>query len=148
MEDNRGKFAVIAAGYPDNMNKFVCSNPGLQSRFDVTYALPDYSFEELFTIAQKLLALYELVLQPEAAQHLSTYLQHAYENRDKFFGNARFVRQTIEAVVTKQNLRMAAMPRDQRTQEVMQQVLLQDVAQLQDIERNRRPTIGFRARGT
>ncbi len=144
MEDKRGKFAVIAAGYPDNMNEFVRSNPGLQSRFDVTYALPDYSFEELFTIAQKLLALHDLALQPEAAQHLSAYLQRAYENRDKFFGNARFVRQTADAIVIKQNLRMAALPRDQRTHETMQQIALEDVSHLQEIEKNKRPTIGFK----
>jgi hypothetical protein len=59
--------------------------------------------------------LHDLELQPEAAQHLSGYLQTAYENRDKFFGNARFVRQTVEAIVTKQNLRMAAMNKEQRT---------------------------------
>ncbi|MEO6253994.1 MAG: AAA family ATPase [Ferruginibacter sp.] len=144
MEDNRGKFAVIAAGYPDNMHAFVRSNPGLQSRFDVTYSLPDYTYEELFTIAQKLLALHDLSLQPEAAQHLSGYLQRAYENRDKFFGNARFVRQTVEGIVTKQHLRMAAMAREQRTQEQMRLVTLEDVAQLQEIEKNKRPTIGFK----
>ncbi len=144
MEDKRGKFAVIAAGYPDNMNEFVRSNPGLQSRFDVTYALPDYSFEELFTIAQKLLALHELVLQPEAALHLSGYLQRACENRDKFFGNARFVRQATDAIVTKQNLRMAAMPREQRTREGMQQVMLEDVIHLQENEKNKKSPIGFK----
>lgn len=144
MEDKRGKFAVIAAGYPDNMNEFVRSNPGLQSRFDVTYALPDYSFEELFAIAQKLLALHDLVLLPEAAQHLSGYLQRAYENRDKFFGNARFVRQTADAIVIKQNLRMAALPRDQRTPDGMRQVSLEDLAQLPEFETNKRPTIGFK----
>jgi SpoVK/Ycf46/Vps4 family AAA+-type ATPase len=145
MEDKRGKFAVLAAGYPDNMNEFVRSNPGLQSRFDATYALPDYSFEELFAIAQKLLALHDLVLEPEAAQHLSGYLQRAYENRDKFFGNARFVRQSVEAIVTKQNLRMAAMLRDQRTQEAMQQVLLADVIHLQESEKkDKRSPIGFK----
>ncbi|MEP7237295.1 MAG: AAA family ATPase [Ferruginibacter sp.] len=148
MEDKRGKFAVIAAGYPDNMNEFVRSNPGLQSRFDVTYALPDYSFEELFVIAQKLLAQHDLVLQADAAQHLSGYLQRACDNRDKFFGNARFVRQTADAVVIKQNLRMAAMPRDQRTAEIMQQVALEDVAQLQEIEKNKRPVIGFKTYST
>ncbi|MFZ1304883.1 MAG: hypothetical protein WAR80_03530, partial [Ferruginibacter sp.] len=144
MEDKRGKFAVIAAGYPDNMNEFVRSNPGLQSRFDVTYALPDYSFEELFTIAQKLLTLHDMVLLPDAALHLSDYLKRAYENRDKFFGNARFVRQTADAIVIKQHLRMAAMPRDQRTPEGMQQVTLEDVAHLQEPEKNKRPTIGFK----
>jgi SpoVK/Ycf46/Vps4 family AAA+-type ATPase len=148
MEDKRGKFAVIAAGYPDNMNEFVRSNPGLQSRFDVTYALPDYSFAELFTIAQKLLALHDLTLQPEAAQQLSAYLQRACDNRDKFFGNARFVRQITDAIVIKQNLRMAALSREQRTLEDMRQVAPEDVAELQEVEKNRRPVIGFKTYST
>ena len=148
MEDNRGKFAIIAAGYPDNMNQFVRSNPGLQSRFDITYSLPDYSFEELFTIAQKLLTMHDLVLQPEAEQHLSGYFQRACENRDKFFGNARFVRQIVDVVATKQNLRMAAMPREQRTQDVMQQITLDDVVQLPEVEKNKRSAIGFRSHGS
>ncbi|HEX2683394.1 MAG TPA: AAA family ATPase [Ferruginibacter sp.] len=144
MEDNRGKFAVLAAGYPDNMHQFVRSNPGLQSRFDVTYNLPDYSFEELFAIAQKLLALHDLEMDTSAADHVSNYLKNSYENRDKFFGNARFVRQSVESIVTRQNLRMAALPREQRTLESMRQVLLDDVSHLQEVEKKGRPTIGFK----
>jgi len=144
MEDNRGKFAVIAAGYPDNMEEFVHSNPGLQSRFDVTYHLPDYSFEELYEIAQRLLTQNDLALDDEAAQHLSTYLQKAYQERDKFFGNARFVRQTVEAIVTRQHLRMASIPREQRTPQLMEQVVLSDVQQLPVRESGRRQRIGFK----
>lgn len=144
MEDRRGQFSVIAAGYPDNMQDFFRSNPGLQSRFDVAYHLPDYSFEELFSIAQKLLASHELLLQDDAAQHLSSYLKNAYESRDKFFGNARFVRQTVEAIVTRQHLRMAAIPVVQRTANVLKQVILADVASLKIMEGHKKHVIGFR----
>ncbi len=148
MEDKRGKFAVLAAGYPDNMHEFVQSNPGLKSRFDATYHLPDYTYEELLTIAQKLLALHELTLADDALQHLSGYLQQAYDGRDKFFGNARFVRQTVDAIVTRQHLRMAAMPSAQRRAEMMRQVLLADVDQLvMKEDTNKRSPIGFRMNG-
>ncbi len=148
MEDKRGKFAVLAAGYPDNMHEFVESNPGLKSRFDATYHLPDYTYEELLTIGQKLLALHELELADDALQHLSGYLQQSYDGRDKFFGNARFVRQAVDAIVTRQHLRMAAMASTQRTPEMMRQVILADVNQLVAKENpNKRSPIGFRMNG-
>ena len=144
MEDQRGKFSVIAAGYTDNMDEFVRSNPGLKSRFDITYHLPDYSCEELFAIAEKQLAAQDLSLQPEAAAHVSAYLKSAYENRDKYFGNARFVRQAVDAIVTAQNLRMASLPREQRTPEILRQVVVADVVQLEIKKTTQRQTIGFK----
>ena len=51
MEDLRGKFGVIVAGYTGNMEEFIASNPGLRSRFDKYFLFEDYSAEEMFTIA-------------------------------------------------------------------------------------------------
>ena len=146
MEDHRGKFSVIVAGYTDNMGEFVRSNPGLQSRFDATYNLPDYTCPELLQIARNLLAAQELTLQGDASQYLSDYLSQAYDHRDKFFGNARFVRQAVETIVTRQNLRMAALPSAVRTPEMMKQVLLTDVETLQvQVQANaQRQAIGFK----
>jgi ATP-dependent Clp protease ATP-binding subunit ClpA len=42
MEDNRGKFGVIVAGYTENMHQFIESNPGLKSRFDMYFEFQDY----------------------------------------------------------------------------------------------------------
>ncbi len=50
MENNRGKIAVVVAGYPEEMTKFMEMNPGLKSRFDVTIDFPDYSNDELLEI--------------------------------------------------------------------------------------------------
>lgn len=50
MENNRGKIAVVVAGYPEEMTKFMTMNPGLKSRFDVTIDFPDYSNDELVEI--------------------------------------------------------------------------------------------------
>ncbi len=51
MEDMRGKFGVIVAGYPQNMHEFIESNPGFKSRFDKTFLFEDYTPEQLMTIA-------------------------------------------------------------------------------------------------
>lgn len=146
MEDSRGRFAVIVAGYTDNMSTFIRSNPGLQSRFDATYNLPDYTCPELLQIAQHLLAAQDLVLQPDALQYLSAYLEQAYQTRDKYFGNARFVRQAVEGIVTRQNLRMAALAAGQRTPDMMKGIVLADVETLQIRESLEQRPIGFKGR--
>jgi SpoVK/Ycf46/Vps4 family AAA+-type ATPase len=56
MEDNRGGFVVIVAGYTDNMKHFLESNPGLHSRFDRNYHFVDYDGKDLFDIAVKMLS--------------------------------------------------------------------------------------------
>ncbi len=50
MENNRGQIAVVVAGYPEEMKKFMDMNPGLKSRFDATVDFPDYSNDELVEI--------------------------------------------------------------------------------------------------
>ena len=54
MEDHRGEFAVIAAGYTKEMGEFVLSNPGLKSRFSTVIEFPDYSASELLTVFKDL----------------------------------------------------------------------------------------------
>lgn len=55
MERNRGNIVVVAAGYPEKMQEFLDSNPGLRSRFDVTLQFDDYSVHEMMQIFQNLL---------------------------------------------------------------------------------------------
>jgi SpoVK/Ycf46/Vps4 family AAA+-type ATPase len=144
MEDLRGQFAVIVAGYPDNMHRFMETNPGLKSRFDRTYEFADYSADELMTIAMSLLDKEKLKPTEEAEQHLRNYLNFLYEKRDKFFGNARTVRQVIGEAVKNQHLRMASTPSAERTVKVLETLTIDDVKEFEIKDSGSRSTLGFR----
>ncbi|HWY12577.1 MAG TPA: AAA family ATPase [Bacteroidia bacterium] len=144
MEDQRGKFGVIVAGYPDNMFKFIEMNPGLKSRFDKTFNFYDYTAEQLLQIADVLVKKEGLTISPDAKEHLNKYFNAIYEKRDKFFGNARTVRQAIGEVVMKQNLRMASVPAAQRTPEALSSLIFDDVKHLAVESGKSSSSLGFR----
>ncbi|MCX6311830.1 MAG: AAA family ATPase [Bacteroidetes bacterium] len=144
MEDLRGQFAVIVAGYPDNMFKFIETNPGLKSRFDRKYDFKDYSSEELFAIGKNLLANEKLTPTAEAENHLKSYFDFLYQSRDKFFGNARTVRQVIGEAIKNQHLRMASLASSERSVEVLSTLTMEDVAEFELKNESGRQQMGFR----
>lgn len=146
MEDQRGEFAVIAAGYPDEMEKLLESNPGLKSRFDKTINFPDYSVDELWDIALLMFSREHLQPNAQAKDHVKGYLTHLYESRNKFFGNARTVRKLVGEAVKKQHLRMAEVAAAKRTNEMIGTLTLADVEHLQETEESKK-TIGFKMSG-
>ena len=75
MEDHRGEFVVIVAGYTEEMFRFLESNPGLKSRFDKFIHFSDYSPEDLYVIAVNMFASENLQLQDAAAAHLQQYIK-------------------------------------------------------------------------
>lgn len=134
MEDNRGKFAVIVAGYPGNMETFLKMNPGLKSRFDKTLIFKDYSPETLYEIYLQMLSAEDLTPDKQAEEYLKLYIKGLYKARDKYFGNARTVRKIVEEAVRKQNLRMASVPARKRSVEAVRTLTYPDV---KDIEVNK-----------
>jgi SpoVK/Ycf46/Vps4 family AAA+-type ATPase len=147
MEDERGKFAVIAAGYPDNMNVFLHANPGLKSRFDRVWHFYDYTPEILFQIAVSMFDTEGLKLDESAEKYLNELLNQLYNTRDKFFGNARSIRKIVEQAVKKQNLRMASLPSEERTESMMEQVSIMDLQDIAIDEKNlkERKSMGFKS---
>lgn len=146
MEDNRGKFGVIVAGYTDNMQDFISSNPGLRSRFDKFFEFPDYTPHEMFTIANAMFSKEGVRLNDDARNHLYNYFTFIHERRDKHFGNARTVRQVVGEAIKNQHLRLAAMRKEDRVGEVMEVVLLGDVLEFEMKETTPlRAPIGFRS---
>ncbi|MEM7575201.1 MAG: AAA family ATPase [Bacteroidota bacterium] len=105
MEDLRGQFFVFVAGYPDNMDHFLRVNPGLNSRFDKYLEFDDYSGEELLKIAEAMLATAEAKLTSGARAHLIRYFNFLHKYRDKYFGNARAVRQIVQDILRRHDLR-------------------------------------------
>jgi SpoVK/Ycf46/Vps4 family AAA+-type ATPase len=147
MEDERGKFAVIAAGYPDNMNVFLHANPGLKSRFDRVWHFYDYQPDILLKIAISMFDTEGLKLDESAEKYLVDLLNKLYATRDKFFGNARSIRKIVEQAVKKQNLRMASLPAEERTQSMMEQVSIMDLQDIALDEKNmqEKKSMGFKS---
>ena len=118
---------------------------GLKSRFDRTYDFQDYTPEELFKIASDMLVKENLQPTPEAGEHLREYLNYLYDTRDKFFGNARTVRQIIGEAIKNQHLRLASMQPAERTLEVLRTLTLDDVQEFEVKEsKGARGSLGFR----
>lgn len=107
MEDYRGRFFVIVAGYPDQMEVFLKANPGLSSRFDKTYVFEDYSSPQLLDIAIQMLVSEGYKCDPKAKTALVSLLTEMYNKKEKYFGNARAVRKLILDIIKYQNLRIA-----------------------------------------
>jgi SpoVK/Ycf46/Vps4 family AAA+-type ATPase len=145
MEDLRGQFVVIVAGYTEPMHRFLESNPGLSSRFDKTLVFEDYTPEELFAIALSMLKAEGLAPDEQASVHLQNYLQLLYDRRDKYFGNARSVRKVVEEVIKNRDLRLAGMPKAERTPELLDKVILADMEEFKLAEQSSdtRKRIGF-----
>ena len=147
MEDKRGKFIVVTAGYTDNMNQFLEMNPGLKSRFDRVIHFDDYNADELMQIARTMLRHESLTAEDAADNHLKNYLAYLHQKRDKFFGNARSVRKIIEVAVKNQNLRMASLPKDERTTEQLQTLTFDDVDEFKAGGDSTTTGIGFKLGG-
>ncbi len=127
MEDRRGQFFVFVAGYPDNMEAFLKANPGLSSRFDKVLKFEDYSSKELLRIALQMLEDKGILPAPEAEEHLASYMVFLYNYRDKYFGNARTVRQVVTEAIKNQNLRLASLSPDERENISSNVLILEDV---------------------
>jgi SpoVK/Ycf46/Vps4 family AAA+-type ATPase len=127
MEDRRGEFIVIAAGYTQNMEKFMESNPGLKSRFDKVFYFEDFNADELYTVAINQLGENNITPDAAAAEQLKKYIEFMYKNRDKYFGNGRSVRKVIEEAIRNQHLRLSELPKNKQTAKTINTLVLEDV---------------------
>ncbi|WP_033341715.1 right-handed parallel beta-helix repeat-containing protein [Catenuloplanes japonicus] len=105
MEDHREEVVVIVAGYPQEMARFVSTNPGLSSRFSRTLTFDDYTADELVSIVQSQAKEHEYHLGPDAAEKLRGYF--ASVARADGFGNGRFARGVFQHMTEQHAERVA-----------------------------------------
>jgi type VII secretion ATPase EccA len=106
MEDYRDRLVVIIAGYKDEMQRFIDSNPGLQSRFNRYIDFPDYSGGELADIFKMYMKKNQYTLAPDAEEYLKEQFDYAVAHKDRNFGNARFARNVFEKSIQQQANRL------------------------------------------
>lgn len=109
MEDHRDEIVVIAAGYPDEMDRFVASNPGLESRFTRTLTFVDYDAGELVRIVDQQAISHQYRLSAGTAAALQEHFSAM--RRDARFGNGRAARQVFQEMTEKQAQRVAEVAR-------------------------------------
>jgi SpoVK/Ycf46/Vps4 family AAA+-type ATPase len=144
MEDNRNTFSVIVAGYPNEMDAFLKSNPGLLSRFNNHFTLPDFKENELEEILNIFLGNDNFILTKEAEEYIQSVLNDSTNQADKFFGNARFVRQLSDQIIRNAHLRLARLSPEERLKINTNEILLEDVQQLKSYNSSKqRTTLGF-----
>ena len=106
MEDHRDDLVVIVAGYDEDMDRFLSSNPGLASRFARRLRFPDYDDAELSAIFLSMAERSGVTLGPGVHERVTEILQATA--RGPGFGNARWVRMLFERALGRQALRVTS----------------------------------------
>ena len=124
MEDDRDRLVVILAGYTNEIEEFINSNPGLRSRFNRYINFSDYSADELSQIFLLNAKKNEYTLTNEVKSYLRSKLEDVVTNKPKDFGNARYVRNLFEKVVEDQANRLSTQP--EITRQMLREIKQED----------------------
>lgn len=125
MENHRDSLVVIVAGYTNEINGFINSNQGLESRFQTFLTFDDYSPDELYRIFC-LRMKNKYILSPEATSLLKKHFEEVYQNRKENFSNGRYVRNLYEIAIRMLGIRIDK--KENRTREDYITILEEDIA--------------------
>ncbi|MGJ8640465.1 MAG: AAA family ATPase [Opitutaceae bacterium] len=126
MEDHRDRLIVIVAGYPDEMKAFIKSNPGLDSRFNLSIDFKNYDPTELLAIFKIFCDNNEYTTNPESEAKLLEGFAQAIEHQPLDFGNGRFIRNLFEQALRNQALRLSS-HHTTLTREALMQIQAADI---------------------
>jgi len=107
MEDYRENLVVIVAGYYEEMQRFIESNPGIKSRFNRYFHFEDFKPEEMIKIFDSIVRKNNYTADESLVKKLNEYFIQQYNNRTKSFGNGRLVRNVFEKIVENQANRLS-----------------------------------------
>ena len=135
MEDHRDNLVVIVAGYPDLMEEFLSSNPGLRSRFNKYIFFEDYKPEEMLSILESMCQSNEYTMSDEAKEYAADYFRERIAKRLPDFANGRDVRNFLEKAMANQASRIielekenAASPIDDATLQRFEKVDFENIS--------------------
>ena len=119
-EDNRTDLIIILAGYEKQMESFLASNPGLNSRFGLRVKFPTYTPAELMALSDLYLEQHGEVLAPDARPVVWRMMEDVGRRRlaDEL-GNGRFVRSLLEKAGRTRDVRIMALGADPSRDELV-----------------------------
>ncbi|WP_160031943.1 AAA family ATPase [Paenibacillus sp. An7] len=106
MEDFKNQFILILAGYSEEIDFFMQTNPGLPSRFPIQIEFPDYSLDQLIQISELMAKERDYILMPQSILKLKQHLLEEKNDTSHAFSNARYVRNIIEKSIRHQAVRL------------------------------------------
>ncbi len=128
MEDDRGKFVVIVAGYKNEMQRFIESNPGLKSRFNTYIDMPDYTADELCQLVDIYAKSEGKVFTPEAKIAVRQKIEGIVARKDKNFANGRTVREEVfNKAVLNMDTRLSKLSKNKYTTEELCTIEKEDI---------------------
>jgi SpoVK/Ycf46/Vps4 family AAA+-type ATPase len=123
MGDDRGKFVVIAAGYTEEMEKFLRSNRGFRDKFTHFINFTDYSPDELCAIFEGMVKEGHFELTQEARVAARKKIKTIYDRRGEDFANARTIRNLYADTIRRMGIRMPSNP----SREELTQIIAEDI---------------------
>lgn len=129
MEDHRDDLIVIVAGYPDLMDEFLNSNPGLKSRFNKFIQFEDYSPEEQLKILEGMCKKQQYYLSDEAKEYTLNFFTERMKEPELNFANARDVRNYLEKAISNHACRVVNI--ENATKEDLQTIMKEDVEKIE-----------------
>ena len=141
MENQREDVIVILAGYPDRMEQFINTNPGLRSRIAFHVPFANYSVEELLSITEFIADAKGMKISEPAMRKLQKIYESVYRTRD--YGNGRYVRNCLEQAKMNMATRLLRMNYEEITEEVCSTILEEDVELPKTVAGKEQSSIGF-----
>lgn len=129
MEDYREDLVIVAAGYPDKMEQFKASNPGLRSRFARTIHFKDYTPGELVQLICKFARDGQYIFENGFQRELLKVLRGKFKNPEFMatFSNGRYIRNVFEQLVMAQSQRLSKLDLEQLNQTDMITIKIEDL---------------------
>lgn len=127
MEDDRGKFVVVAAGYKEQMDSFLTLNPGLAGRFTHRMNIDDYNEDELLAIYKKMASDEQYIVSPAAEFKLMDIIFRKVVNKTAMFGNAREMRTLLDTTIQQLSVRVSHIPPSQITADTYRLIMPEDI---------------------
>ena len=127
MDDDRGKFVVIIAGYKDRIEAFLADNQSLASCFTHRMQIDDYNEDELLAIVKKMAAHDEYQFAPDAEFKMLGLICQKVMSRGTSFGNAREMRLILDEIIGRLSERVAKMNPAEITSDTYKIITSEDI---------------------